>query len=71
MPVFATVGVMAKDKEREETGVWNFRDVPRDIIVKAKIEAAVGDKSVKALLIGLVEAHWQELEKKGILPKGK
>jgi hypothetical protein len=62
---------MAKGKERDEVGVWNFREVPRDLIVKAKIEAAVENKSVKALLMDLVEAHWQELEKKGLLPKGK
>jgi hypothetical protein len=27
--------------------------------------------SVKAYIISLVEAHWQELEKNGLLPKGK
>lgn len=68
---FATVRPMAKGKDRDEAGVWNFREVPRDIIVKAKIEAAIQGKSVKALLMDLVETHWQELEKKGLLPKGK
>ena len=60
-----------KDKEPEAFGVWNFRDVPRDVLIKAKIEAAIEGLSVKALLIELVEAHWQDLEKKGLLPKGK
>lgn len=60
-----------KDKEPEAFGVWNFRDVPRDVLVKAKIEAAIQGQSVKALLMDLVEAHWQELERKGMLPKGK
>lgn len=68
---FATVPAMAKGKEQEEAGVWNFREVPREVIVKAKIEAAVENKSVKALLMDLVEEHWRELERKGILPKGK
>ncbi len=68
---FATVPAMAKPKGQDETGVWNFREVPRDVIVKAKIEAALGNKSVKALLMELVEQHWQELDKKGLLPKGK
>ncbi len=68
---FATVPAMPKGKGRDETGVWNLRDVPRDVIVKAKIEAAVQGKSVKALLMELVEAHWQDLERKGMLPKGK
>jgi len=64
---------MAKDKEkdREDAGVWNFREVPRDAIVKAKIGAALEGLSVKAYLIGLVEAHWRELDKKGILPQSK
>jgi len=62
---------MPKGKDQDEAGVWNFREVPREIIVKAKIQAAVENKSVKALLMDLVEAHRQELEKKGLLPKGK
>ncbi len=68
---FATVPAMAKAKEQDEAGVWNFREVPRDVIVKAKIEAALENKSVKALLMDLVESHWQELDKKGLLPKNK
>ena len=63
-------GPMAKDKDRDEAGVWNFREVPRDAIVKAKIGAALEGVSVKAYIIKLVEAHWLEMEKKGIVPKG-
>jgi hypothetical protein len=62
---------MPKGKEQDEAGVWNFRDVPREVIVKAKIEAALQGKSVKALLMDLVEAYWQDLERRGMLPKGK
>lgn len=64
---------MAKEKEKdpEEPGIWNFREVPRDAIVKAKIGAALEGLSVKAYIIQLVEAHWAELEKKGQLPKSK
>lgn len=69
--VFARVPLMSKGKERNEPGVWNFREVPREAIVKAKIGAALQGQSVKSYLISLVEAHWQELEKKGLLPKGK
>jgi hypothetical protein len=68
---FARVPLMAKGKEQEEAGVWNFREVPRDAIVKAKIGAALEGLSVKAYIIKLVEAHWVEMEKKGLLPKGK
>ncbi len=62
---------MAKEKDHEEPGVWNFREVPRDAIVKAKIGAALEGLSVKAYIMKLVEAHWVEMEKKGILPKSK
>ena len=62
---------MAKEKDHDEPGVWNFREVSRDAIVKAKIGAALEGVSVKAYIIKLVEAHWLELEKKGLLPKGK
>jgi hypothetical protein len=68
---FATVPSMSKGKGHNEPGVWNFREVPREAIVKAKIGAALEGRSVKAYLISLVAAHWQELEKKGLLPKGK
>lgn len=59
------------DEELPEPGAWNLRDVPRDAIVKAKIGAALEGLSVKAFIIKLVEDHWAELEKKGVLPKGK
>ncbi len=48
-----------------------FRNVPREVMRHAKIVAAVEGTSVKQLLIELLRAHVQELERKGILPKGK
>jgi hypothetical protein len=64
---------MAKNKEPDlpEAGAWNLRDVPRGAIVKAKIGAALEGLSVKAYIIRLVEAHWAEMEKKGLVPKSK
>lgn len=55
----------------EGTGAWNFRDIPRDLMRKVKMAAAHEGKSVKEFLIELAEARIQELERKGILPKGK
>lgn len=55
----------------EGTGAWNFRDVPRDLMRKVKMAAAHEGKTVKEFLIELAEARIQELERKGILPKGK
>ena len=58
-------------KEESDTGSWVFRDIPRELMHKVKVAAAVQRKSVKQLLIELSEAHIEELEKKGQLPKGK
>ena len=38
---------------------------------KAYSSVAIQWKTVKQLLFDLAEAHLQELERKGILPKGK
>lgn len=55
----------------EGTGAWNFREIPRDLMRKVKMAAAHEGKTVKDFLIELAETRIQELERKGILPKGK
>ena len=55
----------------EDTGAWNFRDIPRDLMRKVKMAAAHEGKTVKEFLIGLARARIDELERRGILPKGK
>ena len=55
----------------EGTGAWNFRDIPRDLMRKVNMAAAHEGKTVKDFLIELAEEKTQELERKGILPKGK
>lgn len=55
----------------EGTGAWNFRDIPRDLMRKVKMASAHEGKSVKDFLIELAEVKIRELERKGILPKGK
>ncbi len=55
----------------EGNGAWNFREIPRDLMRKVKMAAAHEGKTVKDFLIELAEARIQELERKGILPKGK
>jgi len=55
----------------EGSGAWNFREIPRDLMRKVKMAAAHEGKSVKDFLIELAEARIEELERKGILPKGK
>jgi len=60
-----------KDKSEDSSGVWIVRDVPRDLMRRARGAAALQGKSVKGILIELMEDYLQELEKKGLLPKGK
>jgi len=64
---------MAKPPKKPESdaGSWVFRDIPRELMHRVKVAAAVERKSVKQLLIELSEAHIEELEKKGLLPKSK
>lgn len=63
---------MSKGKTLEEKGgSWVFRDIPRHLMQRMKIAAAVEGKSLKQLLLDLSEAYLKELEKKGLLPKGK
>ena len=63
---------MAKEKKStEKGGSWVFRDIPRATMQRMKIAAAIEGKSVKQLLLDLAEGHLKDLEKKGVLPKGK
>jgi hypothetical protein len=63
---------MAKAKDQtDEPGTWIIREVPRDLMRRAKAAAAFEGKSIKALIIELMETHLQELERKGVMPKEK
>lgn len=62
---------IAPKELNDEPGTWIFRDVPRDMMRRAKAAAAIQGKSVRQLTIDLMEEHLKELDKKGILPKGK
>ncbi len=49
----------------------NIRDMPEELFYRMKIAAAVERKSVRTLVLELIERRIQELEKKGVLPKGR
>ncbi len=55
----------------EDKGAWNFREIPRGLMQRAKMAAAYEDKSVKQWLMDLARGRLAEMEKRGILPKGK
>lgn len=64
--------LMAKKKaDDSEPGSWMLRNVPRDLMDRIKIAAAIQRTTVKALLFQLAENHLAELEKRGLLPKNK
>jgi len=61
-----------KEKGREkETGTWIVRLIPADLMRRTRMAALAERKTVRQLLVDVVEAHLKELEKKGLLPKGK
>lgn len=63
---------MASRKEQPASkGTWIVKDVPCELMHRMKVAVAIQRKTVKQLLFDLAEAHLQELERKGILPKEK
>lgn len=55
----------------KDVGTLNIRDVPKDLLYRVKLAAAVERRTVKGFLLALAEERIQDLEKKGLLPKAK
>lgn len=55
----------------EKTGTWIVRQIPTDLMVRTRMAALAERKTVRKLLMELVEARLVELERKGILAKGR
>jgi len=55
----------------EDRGAWNFREIPRSLMQRVKMAAAYEGKTIKQWLMDLSRARLAEMEKRGILPKGK
>ena len=62
---------MPKPRPKGKLPGLNIRDIPEDTFYKLKMAAAAERKSVRALLLELVEAKIRDLERKGLLPKRK
>jgi len=63
---------LMKDKDpKVKTGTWIVKQIPSDLMRRTRIAALTEGKTVRTLLMDLVEAHLKEMEKKGLLPKGK
>ena len=58
-------------RKQEETTALNLRGISVETYYRLKMAAAAEHKSVKDLLLEMIDGKIQELEKKGVLPKGK
>ena len=56
---------------KEDTTVLSLREMPKDLVSKVKAAAALEHCSLRDYIAALLHRHVQELEKKGLLPKGK
>ncbi len=65
-----SVSAMARPPA-EDKGAWNFREIPRGLMQRVKMAAAYEGKTVKQWLMDLARVRLAEMEKKGLLPKGK
>ncbi len=55
----------------DDVAVLFVRGMPRDLLAKLKGAAALQQKTLGEYIQEMCLEHVQELEKKGILPKGK
>lgn len=62
---------MAKRNTEVHQGTLNIRDIPKETIFRLKMAAAAEHRTVKGFILALIEERIQELERKGLLPKGK
>ena len=62
---------MAKRLPDQHQGTLNIRQIPKEMIFRLKMAAAAEHRTVKGFILALIEERIQDLEKKGLLPKGK
>ena len=62
---------MPKKPTEDRSANLNLRNIPRSTLYRLKMAAAAEQRTVKDLVLELIEGKIQELEKKGLLPKGE
>jgi hypothetical protein len=62
---------MAKRNIEDHQGTLNIRGIPKETVFRLKMAAAAEHRTVKGFILALIDERIQELEKKGVLPKGK
>lgn len=55
----------------DDAAVLFVRGMPRDLLAKLKAAAALHQKTLGEYIKEMCDGHVQELEDRGILPKGK
>jgi predicted HicB family RNase H-like nuclease len=58
-------------KQEKDSAVLYIRQAPRELAQKLKAAAALQGKSLQSYLLEMLQNHVSELERKGMLPKGK
>jgi predicted DNA-binding protein len=61
----------SRDEETDDTTVLFMRGMPREMVARLKAAAALNQHTLGMYLRELFKDHLQDLEKKGLLPKGK
>ncbi|MET0516910.1 MAG: hypothetical protein ABW047_16470 [Nitrospiraceae bacterium] len=59
------------DHDKDDTSVLFIRGVPRTMQAKLKAMAALNQQSLAQYVTDLFEEHLEELDRKGMLPRGK
>lgn len=62
---------MSKPTQEDSEANLNLRNIPRKTLFRLKMAAAAEQRTVKDLVLELIEEKIQDLEKKGLLPKAK
>ncbi len=63
--------LMARKGTPSHKGTLNIRGIPKGTIYRLKMAAAAEHRTVKGFLLELIEGRIQEMERKGLLPKGR
>ncbi len=62
---------MKRPPSPEAPAALNIRNLPRETFYRLKMAAAAEHKTVRDLVVELIEGKIQDLEKKGVLPKAR
>jgi len=62
---------MPKKHDVDNSANLNLRGIPRNTLFRLKMAAAAEQRTVKDLVLELIDGKIQELEKRGLLPKGR